>query len=78
MKIKVKDLKPGDAVDLEGDPYADPNHDHIEYECEFQAVAEVVQETPECTVVYFDNCACGFPTNHELTVDRRGEGVAEA
>lgn len=65
----VKELKPGDRVDLEGDPYADRKHNHPEYEFEFAVVVEVTQETPNCIVVEFDMGTVAFPPTHLVEVD---------
>lgn len=69
-QIRVSDLRVGDIVDLEGDAYADPRSDHIELQCELHTVCEIDYETPECTVVYFENyCGVGFPPSHTLNQD---------
>lgn len=65
---KVSELVPGDLVDLENDPHADPNGEHPEFEFEFATVGEIVKETAECTVVYFDNFTCGFPPDHVVKI----------
>ena len=71
--VKVKDLKEGDWVDLENDPYADPLGEVVLLECEFQVVSTIEQETPDCVCVYFADFVCGFPPEHEVKVE-----VAEA
>lgn len=66
---RVAELKLGDQVDLENDAFADPNREHIEYEFEYQTVAGVIQETPECVCVYFEGAnPCGFPTDYKVRV----------
>lgn len=67
------DLRAGDMVDLEGDPYADPDHDIQSFQFLYMEVTVVEQETPECVRVNFaDWDSCGFPVDHELT---RREGL---
>lgn len=68
--VKIRDLKPGDMVDLQGDPYADPNHEAIELEYELMSVYEVVEETPGCFLVTCNNFdfGCGFPPDHKVLV----------
>jgi hypothetical protein len=69
MSVKAKDLKAGDLVDLEGDAYADPNHDNWRYSIEHGEVETVEWETQECVAVYFTNgSVVGFPPDHELRV----------
>lgn len=74
--IPVSKLTRGIAVDLEGDPFADPGLKviapgvtegetlHPEFAFEYQQVDELVRETADCIVVYFDSFACGFPPEH--------------
>jgi hypothetical protein len=63
----VKDLKPGDLIDLQNDRYADPDGIIVIYECQYCEVAELDQETDTCIVVYFANShAVGFPPNHKV------------
>ena len=74
LSIPVSELRPGDLVDLEGDPIADgpccgdpdcrDNRINL-HQHEYSEVDEVVPETPDCTVVYFTNDdAYGFPPDH--------------
>lgn len=49
---KVRDLQPGDMIDLEGDP---AHADDPVVEFEYGVVQEVVRETDTCFVVHFDN-----------------------
>lgn len=68
MKKKISELKIGDLVDLENDPFAD-DEKNPEFEFEFQEIEAIKIETPHCTVVYFVNAPCiGFPPNHEVEV----------
>ena len=61
----VRDLKPGDMIDLERDLIADPNGDKVEFQSEYAIVGEIVEETPACIVVYIDGVdAFGFPPDH--------------
>lgn len=61
------ELKPGDLVDLEHDPYADDGH-HLEFESEYQLVLDVERETPDCVRVDFEGLSCGFPPGHLFKV----------
>ena len=67
---KIRDLKPGDMVDLEGDPFADPNHDEIQLQYEYIVVDHVREETPGCWLLEGGNVdfLCGFPPDHEVVV----------
>lgn len=71
----VLDLRPGDRVDLEGDPYADPDASQSEegnpaFQYEYQVVESVELETPHCVLVHFEGWdACGFPVKHRVRVD---------
>lgn len=65
-KVKVKHLKVGDMVDLEGDVFADPDHDHVSLEFELATVEGIDQETAHCIVIYFNGIAVGFPPDHEV------------
>lgn len=75
----VSDLRVGDYVDLEGNIFADPFTDgespHPEFAFEFQEVCEIEFETPDCTVVHFNNFSCGFPPDHWIDVD--GEQILD-
>jgi hypothetical protein len=82
--IRARDLRPGDLLDLEGDPYADPRGDSLSadgehfygFEYELAEVVEPVEfETPTCVVVHTDMVSCGFPPDHEINVslaDKQG------
>lgn len=67
--VAVRDLHPGDKLDLEGDPVADPQNDKPELEYEYVTVVAVEQETADCIRVDGDNVSCGFPPDHEVQVD---------
>jgi hypothetical protein len=69
MKKFAIDLEDGDLVDLEGDEYADPNRDHIEFECEYQVVCFHELETKDCVAIGFEGFdIVGFPPCHMLEV----------
>jgi hypothetical protein len=65
------DLREGDLVDLQHDPFydretedADPDHDacRMAIEFEYQTVAGIERETPDCVRVDFDGiCSGGSP-----------------
>lgn len=66
-KRKVKDLTPGDMIDLQGDKYADPNRTNVTYEFEYALVGERQYEGDECLVLYIEGVdAIGFPPDHEV------------
>lgn len=71
--VRADELREGDWVDLEGDPFADPNHDKPELEYEYAKVVEYELETPECLCVYFENIAIGFPPSHTLCLYSKEE-----
>jgi hypothetical protein len=60
----IHNLQPGDMVDLEGDQFADPNNSNQFLEYEYTTVESMVEETSECTVIYFEGMTVGFPPNH--------------
>jgi hypothetical protein len=79
----VEDLKPGDLVDLENDPYADPfgargeeedpaggegESRHMSLECSYATVEGTEPEDPRCTVVYTDLASACFPNGHLVDV----------
>lgn len=67
----VKDLKPGDLVDLEGDCIADPSSDKSLLANEYQEVVSIEIETPTCTLVYFSDFVSGFPPEHLVKVMKK-------
>jgi len=70
---KVKDLLPGDMIDLEGDPYADPpgNPDALSLVFEYAVVGDVVPETSECIRIdTVEHGSFGFPPDHAVKVSR--------
>lgn len=78
MKTKIRDLRPGDLVDLEADPYADPHHDDPALLCELVMVACVERETEDCWLVGFEGRdPCGFPPDHEIEVDSHDDRYDE-
>lgn len=54
MLKKVRDLQPGDMVDLEDDPFHENDY-LVEYE--YGVVDEVKEENPGCFLVTFTNVA---------------------
>jgi len=50
----VCDLRPGDPVDLEADPLADPECSNAGFDCELLEVVCVERETTGCTAVSFE------------------------
>jgi hypothetical protein len=72
IRRRISELEPGDLVDLEGDPFADPPTDPDTFwTYEYGIVSELEIETPDCTLVYFENGPnVGFPPNHVVTVNQ--------
>lgn len=65
--ISATNIKIGDMVDLEGDTYADPDHDHPWMEDLYAVVDDVIHETSACVAIAFESFdLVGFPTNHLL------------
>jgi hypothetical protein len=72
IKIKVRDLRVGDRVDLEKDPFADPRSDNPSFSFEYALVMDVEAETSTCVCVYIDGVdAFGFPPDHEIILAHR-------
>lgn len=80
LLVKVRDLKHGDTVDLEGDPYATAPCE-VDPDCtinqvwnfEYGVVGELIEETPTCFSVVFENNDhwVGFPPDHLVKVVER-------
>ncbi len=65
----IRRLKPGDLVDLCGDPFADPEKSSPLLQHELVTVDEVERETAHCFAVYFEGFPCiGFPPDHRIPV----------
>jgi hypothetical protein len=77
MQVPVTELRVGDLIDLEGDPYADRGHGDPGHHCPFQdELVEVGDidgqapgelETPGCYRLDYEGGACGFPPGHLIT-----------
>lgn len=74
QKTKVEELRRGDLIDLQNDPYADPVGDEVSYEFSYGMVEDVTTKTAEdgtevvlVTFIHdgWDN-VIGFPKGHEL------------
>lgn len=71
MILEAKDLIEGDLVDLEGDMFADPNKNNVSFKYDFQEVAEINWENPNCVAIGFKGFdIVGFPPWHKLYVTR--------
>ena len=69
IKVPAKDIKPGMQVDLEGDPYADPEQDNQAFVCCYHEVSQVVREASGCVAIAFEGFdLVGFPPEHLLSV----------
>lgn len=67
--VAVRDLHPGDKLDLQNDPIADPQGDNVALEYEYVTVAGVEQETADCIRVDGADFSCGFGPDHRVKVD---------
>lgn len=76
--VAVKDLQPGDRLDLEGDATADPQRDNIQLQYETVSVFELTVETPDCTLVDCGDYACGFAPDHQVKVVGFDDRVVES
>lgn len=65
--VMVSELREGDHVDLERDPFADPTGDNPSLGCLYAVVASIERETTDCIVVHFDeHDSVGFPVDHHV------------
>lgn len=65
--VAISDLRIGDAIDLEGDPIADPDRDTILFQCELVTVASYIRETPQCVAIGIEGVdVIGFPPEHRV------------
>jgi hypothetical protein len=72
MKRLVRDLRPGDRVDLEHDKYAMLGAEELPdaFSFEYEVVDSLDPKTPKCTAVYFESGRCiGFPPDHSVPVE---------
>jgi hypothetical protein len=67
MTVEVQDIGIGMLVDLENDPYADPEHRAHIAPYELSRVEDWEIETEDCIVIHFSNTSIGFPREHKLT-----------
>jgi hypothetical protein len=65
---QAQHLEPGDLVDLEDDPFADPNRLRPLYQFQYATVYGAERETPDCVRVDFDAGSVGFPPTHRCIV----------
>jgi len=68
--VKVRDLKVGDLVDLEGDEIL--GH-HVETAYEYSEVIEIDQEKPDLIVLYFNGMAAGYDPDKVMIIKTREE-----
>jgi len=69
QQVAVRDLRPGDQVDLESCPYL--NKDPLA-EYEYAVVDEVEEETPNCLVVHYTEHCAAYSPDTVLTIKKRG------
>jgi hypothetical protein len=68
--VSVEKLKPGDRLDLHSDKYADDGEDSTVL-FEYAVVDSVIEETPECILVHFEqHTSVGFPKGHVVRMLR--------
>jgi hypothetical protein len=66
--VPVEDLREGDLVDVEGDPFAGS---YVAAEFEYLEVAGVERETVDCVAVGLEGFdLVGFPVGHQLPTRR--------
>lgn len=71
LKIATPDIQIGDLIDLECDPYADPENDNPSLKYEYVEVVEVTRENSICVAIGFEGFdTVGFPVEHQLSVKR--------
>lgn len=77
-RCRVDHLQIGQRVDLQSDPFADSEAFwggdeatlHPAFQFEFETVAEIEGEGPDCICVTFESgFSCGFPPSHEVDID---------
>lgn len=65
MKLPASQIRVGDLIDLQDDPYADPNNAE-RFGLELQEVVSVEDEGP-CIAIGFEGFdIVGFPRDHSL------------
>ena len=65
--VKIKELKVGDFIDLEGDEYADPDAEITAFQFLYAQVAAVETETVDCIAISIEGVdTFGFPPDHEV------------
>ena len=71
LRLPASEIKPGHILDLEGDPFADPDDDDEHsnsFEFEYAHVWEATRETEDCVALGGDSWFVGFPPDHLMTV----------
>lgn len=85
--VKAADIKPGDVLDLEGDPYAERSDMAVSFEFETQAVVEVSRDSSQdlpprpslptdWVRIDFEYLAAAFPPDHTLRRVRHDAALA--
>jgi phosphoribosylaminoimidazole carboxylase (NCAIR synthetase) len=85
-QAQAADLREGDVIDLEGDPFATrPREDADEqerlahestvstFQFEYAQVESVERETDTCVVVHTDATSFGCPPDHQIKRVMRGD-----
>jgi len=70
---EIRDVEPGDALNLYGDTFADPTHDRgAALQFEYTPVLHKEKETPGCIRLDFQGYdSVGFPPDHRVIVVER-------
>ena len=75
----VKDLKPGDVLDLQYDTVADPHGNAIDFEFDYVTIDDIDRGDPErITLSIADVDTFGFPPDHVVKVVGRNSRYGEA
>jgi hypothetical protein len=66
---RIDELDYEDLVDLENDPFADPEKNNPLYEFEYMTVDRIEKETDQVMIVYFYNGpTIAFPKDHIVKI----------
>jgi hypothetical protein len=68
VQKRIDEIVPGDMIDLENDPIADPDGDHIQFKSELYMTEEIQRESDDCIVLYSQSGNFAFPPEHIVNV----------
>jgi hypothetical protein len=69
--VKARDVREGDLIDMQGDPYFPGEMTQNVAEFEYAEVSGVEWDGPDCVVVHTDQGSFGMPPNHWLKEGER-------